>query len=98
MDFVTSMFKKNNDNTNEQYKKGCDDTEKKYQKIARENEILKAQIRKLGYEIGEKPNQIINAVAIKKECRSRTSCEGCELNSSSGCVLSGSNPSEWKIM
>ena len=84
--------------TSQEYQFGYADAEKKYQNTIRENEVLVSQIRQLGYEIGEKPDPVRNAAFIKKLCKSSTDCNSCPLNSGSGCVLSGENPSQWKIM
>lgn len=85
-------------NESTEYKAGYDAAEKKYKKLETERDVAVNQLRRLGYELGENPDPIRNASAIKKHCRSHTSCEGCEFNSQAGCILSGDSPSLWRIM
>lgn len=85
-------------NESAEYKAGYDAAEKKYKKLETERDVAVNQLRRLGYELGESPDPIRNASAIKRFCRSHTSCDGCDFNSQSGCILNGESPSVWRIM
>jgi len=81
-----------------EYKAGYDAAEKRYKHLEKERDIALAQIKKLGYELGEKPDPLRAAIMIKKHCKSHINCEGCEFQSPSGCVLNGDNPSLWMVI
>lgn len=85
-------------NESAEYKEGYDAAEKKYKKFEKERDIAVSQLRKLGYELGENPDPLRSASMIKKFCKSHTSCDGCDFNSQSGCILNGESPSLWMIM
>ena len=88
-----------NEVTAKAYKSGYSDCEKKYKKLEQQYEIMQCQLKKLGYEIGEKPDILKSASLITKYCKSNVDCNRCEfhVNKCDICILSGENPSAWKI-
>lgn len=85
-------------NESADYKAGYEAAEKKYKKLQTERDVAVNQIKNLGYELGERPDPLRSASMVKKYCKSRMNCDDCSFNSDSGCILSGGNPSEWRIM
>lgn len=85
--------------TGEAYKNGYADCEKKYKQLEQNYEVVMKQLKKMGYEIGEDVNMIKNASSLSKYCKSNVGCDKCEFYSSKtdSCVLSGDNPSDWRV-
>ena len=88
----------NKKSESEEYKAGYEAAEKKYKRLQAERDVAVNQIKSLGYELGEKPDPVRSASMVKKYCKSQMNCNTCAFNSDSGCILSGDNPSEWRIM
>ena len=98
MGLLDSFLPKAGGNQSEDYKRGYEACEKKNKKLEQERDTAVYQLKKLGYEVGEDLDPIREASNLKKQCRMRTSCEGCSFNASGVCVLKGDNPSEWMVL
>lgn len=88
-----------NESTAEAYKSGYSDCEKKYATMESQYNTVVKQLKKLGYEVGEDVNVIKSASVIAKHCKSNVGCKGCEfyVAKTDSCILSGSNPADWRI-